>query len=75
MTVEFFVKQKPLEGVDAYLIEVHGAIDMSRAMELEEIARGVIHTGKERLVFDLSNLVYINTKGLGVLLTIQKYWQ
>lgn len=56
-----------------YLIcEIAGMLDIATSMELEIISQQMIKQGNERLIIDFSQLDYINSQGLGALLSLQK---
>lgn len=61
-----------LESAGAFLCKVSGAIDAQTVREMEQQANRLIHGQNERLIFDFSDLNYINSQGLGVLLSLQR---
>jgi anti-anti-sigma factor len=54
------------------ICEVIGTLDITTAMEFEITTHKTIKQGNERLIFDFSQLDYINSQGLGALLSLHK---
>ena len=65
-----FNVDKKTEGKNLTL-SLYGKLDTTTAPELEEVITNEL-TGIENLVFDISNLEYISSAGLRVLLSAQK---
>lgn len=61
---------KMLKRVD--LVAVSGRIDSSTAPELEAALRAITDAGRFRIVLDMTDLEYISSAGLRVLVTILK---
>lgn len=57
---------------EARIIRAEGRVDSSNASELEAATLGAIGEGGGALVFDLSELVYMSSAGLRVLLVALK---
>lgn len=70
MTQQLVVDVRP-EG--AYtVIEVAGEIDIDSAPELREVLLEVTDAGADRLVFDLTDVTFVDSVGLGVLVLARK---
>jgi anti-anti-sigma factor len=54
------------------IIRLNGRIDASSAKELEQHCTQVIETGERHLVFDFTNIDYISSAGLRVVLLVAK---
>lgn len=52
-----------------HVIEIEGQIDLHSAPSLQERTRSVLADGKTRVIVDLSEVSYIDSTGLGVLVT------
>ena len=65
-----FNVDKKSEGKNLTL-SLYGKLDTTTAPELEEVIKNEL-SGIENLVFDISNLEYISSAGLRVLLSAQK---
>ena len=68
----FAIQIQNLPRADSFLVKAQGSIDMKTAPELEAACNRLLSKGEERLLFDFSNVEYINSQGLGVLLHLQK---
>jgi anti-sigma B factor antagonist len=68
----FSVQIQNLPRPDSYLVKTVGSVDMKTAQELESACEALLSKGQERLLFEFSGLDYINSQGLGVLLSLQK---
>jgi anti-anti-sigma factor len=68
----FGVQIENLPRAGSYLVKAQGSIDMKTAPELELACERLLVRGEERLLFDFTNVEYINSQGLGVLLALQK---
>jgi anti-sigma B factor antagonist len=64
------ITSNPVPG--ACVCKVSGALDISTSGELEQLAGQRIKTGREVLIFDLSELDYINSQGLSALLSLHR---
>jgi len=56
---------------DQVLVRVSGELDLSTTEEFEEIFKAVLNTHPRLLIADLSNLTFINSHGMYVLLKAQ----
>ncbi|MBR3574735.1 MAG: STAS domain-containing protein [Lachnospiraceae bacterium] len=65
-----FNVDKKTEGKNLTL-SIYGKLDTTTAPELDEVVKNELN-GIEMLVFDISNLEYISSAGLRVLLAAQK---
>jgi len=55
---------------DVYVIEVSGQIIMGpEGQRVEKLIDELIHEGRKKVVFDLSNLTHIDSTGVGILVT------
>jgi anti-sigma B factor antagonist len=54
------------------IIEVSGEIDIETAPQLREIVTEVTDAGADRLVFDLSDVTFVDSVGLGVFVLARK---
>ncbi len=61
---------KEFKRVD--LVSVSGRVDSNTAPDLESTFRGINDTGRFRIVLDMSNLEYISSAGLRVLVSTLK---
>ena len=64
------IAHKELKRVD--LVSVSGRVDSRTAPELEASLRAINDAGRFRIVMDLTNLEYISSAGLRVLVTTLK---
>ena len=55
-----------------YIIQVLGRIDASTAPELEKKFHDLLESGEQNFLIDLSNMDYISSVGLRVLLVLAK---
>ncbi len=60
------------QGEDAVTIRLFGEVDISTAQELKERLYSVVDEKKTNLRIDCSNLDYIDSMGLGVLVGVLK---
>jgi anti-sigma B factor antagonist len=60
------------EHKNCVLIDAKGRIDSSTAPQLEETFNSLTGKGKYKLVFDMSEVDYISSAGLRVLISTQK---
>lgn len=68
----FGIQIENLTRPGTYLVKIRGAIDMKTAPELEHACERLLVRNDARLLFDFSNVEYINSQGLGVLLQLHK---
>lgn len=61
------VRQSEISGTA--LIEVEGDIDLFQSRALREAIADLIAAGKSRLIIDLAGVAYIDSSGLGVLIS------
>ena len=61
-----------LEGKDAGVLSLTGELDVSNVAEAREAALKLLAGGVKRLVVELSNLEYIDSSGLGMLIGLRK---
>ena len=61
-----------LEGKDAAVLSLAGELDVSNVAQAREAALKLLAGGIKRLVVDLSNLEYIDSSGLGMLIGLHK---
>ena len=61
---------KEFKRVD--LVSVSGRVDSNTAPDLESTFRGINNAGRFRIVLDMSNLEYISSAGLRVLVSTLK---
>jgi anti-sigma B factor antagonist len=54
------------------VITVHGEIDIETAPELRQVVTQVTDAGADRLVFDLSDVTFVDSIGLGVFVLARK---
>jgi anti-sigma B factor antagonist len=60
---------------DAVILALSGKLDATTAKTFEDKILGVINSGTQRLVIDLSQLEYVSSSGLRVLLLAAKRLQ
>jgi len=60
------------EASGCLICEIIGTLDITTALEFEVITHKTIKKGNERIIFNFSQLDYINSQGLGALLTLHK---
>ncbi len=53
-------------------ISVHGNIDLENASHLNKLLNKIMNTGKYRVALDFSNVDYITSAGIGVLIYSHK---
>lgn len=58
---------------DSHLVRVHGEIDLHAAPLLDRALTGILRTGAARIVVDLSEVPFLDTSGVDVLLAAA--WQ
>ena len=56
----------------AHVFEIHGSLDASSSMDLNDSLTQALQNGQVRLIFDLTSLEYTSSAGLRVLLSIAK---
>ena len=56
----------------AYVVAVEGQLIVGNRSELKELVREAIDAGERRLVIDFSRTGYIDSSGLGALVSISK---
>lgn len=54
---------------DLYLINIFGHVDLYQAPLLKDLLHAVVTTGRERLVVDLSCVEFIDSSGLGAIIS------
>jgi anti-sigma B factor antagonist len=54
------------------LVKATGRVDSNTAPDLEKIFNQVVESGKSNIVFDMSDVDFISSRGLWVLLETQK---
>lgn len=57
---------------DHAIIEVAGEVDIETAPQLREVVTQVTDEGADRLVFDLSDVTFVDSVGLGVFVLARK---
>jgi anti-anti-sigma factor len=72
MNSQFTFEVQRADRPDTFVCKVSGSVDISTSSELEQIGIKLIQNCSERLVFDFSELTYINSQGLGALLSLHK---
>ncbi|MCK5241447.1 STAS domain-containing protein [bacterium] len=70
---EFRIVTRPIEKRNTILLEISGWVDLASSLLWEKTMRGYTKTGEECMVLDLKYMEYINTRGLGSILVVQKY--
>lgn len=70
-TGESFNVEESFEG-DIAILAVKGKLDSSLSCSLEKKAFNLINEGHSKLILDLSEVGYINSSGLRMLLSIKK---
>jgi len=68
----FGIQIETLPGTGNSLVKAQGSIDMKTAPELEQACERLMARGEMRFLFDFTQVEYINSQGLGVLLYLQK---
>jgi len=53
---------------DIPIIEAKGECDLITSKKLEEAADNLLETGRNKIIFDLRNMVYIDSAGFRILL-------
>jgi anti-sigma B factor antagonist len=66
MPPEFSVSEQPLDS--AHVIAVRGEIDLFTAPELKQVLTATIDGGQNRVVVDLSEVSFLDSTALGVLI-------
>jgi anti-sigma B factor antagonist len=57
---------------DIKIFEIEGEIDVYTSMDLKKEFNTVIDSGKNKLIVNLSNVSYMDSSGLGILVAILK---
>ncbi len=60
---------------DVRIVGLRGRLDASTTPPIEQRIAGLLDQGEKRLVFDLSELTYISSLGLRVLIVVAKSMQ
>jgi anti-sigma B factor antagonist len=68
--MDFTVSKSETDGV--VVVEPKGEIDVYTAPQLKEQAASAIEEGADRLVIDLSKVGFMDSSGLGVLVSLLK---
>lgn len=58
---------------DLLVVSLHGRLDATTSPDVEERLMNLLDQGTRRLVLDFSNLTYISSVGLRVLVLVAKY--
>jgi anti-sigma B factor antagonist len=61
---------RPIDTCD--IVTIIGRIDSNTAPVLSEKLNGIINQGRYRIILDLSDVVFVSSAGLRVLIDIQK---
>ena len=64
------ISQKEVDGITC--IAMNGRLDGQSASDAEAVVDEILKSGKQRLLFDFSDLQYISSVGLRVVLTAVK---
>jgi anti-sigma B factor antagonist len=57
---------------DGDTVIVRGEIDMATAPQLRELLKGLIDAGSTRIVLDCRGLEFLDSSGIGVLVSVRK---
>jgi len=71
VTIDFRISDREIDS-RTHLVELGGEVDLYTAPEFKERLSGVIESGKQRLVVDLSQTTFIDSTTLGVLVGAEK---
>jgi anti-sigma B factor antagonist len=71
MAVEFRIDDEPVDAT-THLIRVEGEIDLFTAPEFKDRISAPIDAGKPRVIVDLSDVTFIDSSSLGVLIGAHK---
>ena len=71
MAIGFHIEEGPLDAT-SHLVAVTGEIDLFTAGELKARLTAAIETGRSRIVVDLSEVTFIDSSSLGVLIGAHK---
>jgi anti-sigma B factor antagonist len=70
---QFWIKSRLLDNKRRIIVvDMKGWVDISSSMQFEEHINSLVKTGKENIIMDLSQMEYINTRGLGAFVALQK---
>jgi len=65
------VEVQELAEKDACLVSVHGQIHLLEAKELEQRLEEVLSDGRSNIVLDMTDVSFITSDGLGVLIKVR----
>jgi anti-sigma B factor antagonist len=54
------------------IVEVEGEVDLSTSPELKQVIYDIIESGRNTIVLDLSNVLFMDSTGLGILVAALK---
>lgn len=57
------------ESGDVFVLDVNGEIDLYNAPEIKETINQLVSTGKYRVVINLEKVAYIDSSGIGALIS------
>lgn len=66
----FRVKQE--ETADAYILRVGGDLDLAVVQQFRAVLGPVVNQTQKKLVLDLKDLTYIDSTGIGIVVSILK---
>lgn len=58
-------------GAEAQIIRISGEIDVYNSFEVKTAVEDLLRAGKKQIAIDLSQVPYIDSSGLGALITAQ----
>ncbi len=72
MSKSFDINIITLDRPETLLCMLTGSLELSSTMELENILKKLIVTNREKIIFDLGQVSYINSQGFSSFLAVQK---
>ncbi|WP_127588572.1 STAS domain-containing protein [Paenibacillus koleovorans] len=57
---------------DEIVLHISGDLDLAAAIELKAVLETVVHEADKRLILDLEGLRYIDSTGIGILVSVVK---
>lgn len=69
--MNFGITEGPL-GATMHVVEPHGEIDLSNAPDLKATLAAAMDAGARHLIVDFEDLTFIDSAGIGVLLSAQR---
>jgi anti-sigma B factor antagonist len=69
---ELAIDLESIEGSSIMALRCHGDIDAHTCAKLDTAMKGVLDEGVKRVIVDLTDVAYVASRGLGVLIAARK---